>query len=97
MYSNRSPRTTLLPDLVTALTDAPGRTPLDASCVLVVIRNSWSASGNGRFKPVPSKVLRWGAPSREYDTLPVVPPATEMVTPVFGPWSVTTGLHGEAG
>jgi hypothetical protein len=46
---------------------------------------------------VPSKVLRWGAPSREYDTLPVVPPATEMVTPVFGPWSVTTGLHGEAG
>jgi hypothetical protein len=45
--SNALPCSALVPDLVTALTEAPEWTPFCAERPLVATLNSWSASGNG--------------------------------------------------
>ena len=45
--SNALPENRLVPDLVTALTDAADLKPFWAERPLVATRNSWSASGNG--------------------------------------------------
>src|SRR5688572_22976731 len=76
------PRSWFVPALVTALTDAPDERPIDASCALVLMRNSWSASGNGSGRLVPSNRLLLIAPSIRYCTPKRAPPATEMLTPV---------------
>ena len=81
--SKASPWNELVPDLVTALTAAAVRPPSEASCVLVLSRNSCSASGNGSGMFCPNHVSRCEAPSREYCTLKDVPPATEIWTPPF--------------
>src|SRR5439155_853006 len=60
-----------------------GAPPSEASCVLVLSRNSCSASGNGSGMFCPNHVSRCEAPSREYCTLKDVPPATEIWTPPF--------------
>ena len=75
------PRNWFVPALVTEFTTAPDARPTDASCALVLIRNSWSASGNGSGMFVASHRLLLIAPSSRYCTPQRPPPATEMLTP----------------
>src|SRR5207247_9391667 len=70
-------------DVVTALSPDPECIPLDASGVLVAGLTDCNASGKGSGMPVPSNVSRCGAPSNEYWTPKVIPPATDMLTPVL--------------
>ena len=77
------PWRTLVPDLVTAFTDAPERSPLEAS---------WRAGGEpellqrvGKRQVQAGAVVQLllGAPSSVYETPKSLPPATEIATPVF--------------
>src|SRR5215471_19305493 len=75
----------LVPDLVTELTEAPDDRTVPESCVPVFTRNSCSASGKGNGILVVSNRLVCIAPSSEYPTLNPRPPAAEIRTPVFIP------------
>ncbi len=79
--SKALPWSVLVPDFVTALTEAPACIPFCAERPLVATLNSCSASGNGsgRFRLVFGSLCM--APSRRYDTPYEMPPATEMADP----------------
>ena len=71
----------LVPDLVTAFTDAAECMPFCAERPLVATLNSCSASGNGSGRLALFCGLLCIAPSRRYATPNDSPPATEMLTP----------------
>ena len=79
--SNTFPWKVLVPDLVTAFTDAPECMPACGESALVSTRNSCSASGNGSGRFRLSYGLLCVAPSSRYATPNDWPPATEYATP----------------
>ena len=79
--SNALPWNTLVPDFVTAFTEAPAFTPFCAVRPLVATWNSCSASGNGSGMLELFCGSLCMAPSSVYATPKSWPPATEMSTP----------------